>query len=154
MSTDESGWGRYLETAMAHGRLSSAELSRRSGVNETQISRWLRDHGQPTLDNLRRLAVVFNRPLLELAVAAGHLTAAEAKLQDVRPSQASDDLAAVAVADALRLLDDVRSVLIQATTTTPRQRPPAAYRAAARESKDRLRSEVQPHEGEHHSGTG
>jgi transcriptional regulator with XRE-family HTH domain len=67
----------------AAGISNAAELARRTGVNESQISRWLRGIGQPDLSNLRKIAPTLRRPMLQLLVAAGHLTAAEARMQEL-----------------------------------------------------------------------
>lgn len=86
--TGEQNWQAYLSGAMqAAGIDSGAELARRAGINESQVSRWLRGIGQPDLTNLRRIAPVLGRPVLELAVAAGHLSPEEAKLKEVRPPE-------------------------------------------------------------------
>jgi transcriptional regulator with XRE-family HTH domain len=81
MSTN---WPAYLKAAMdAAGVQSAAELSRRTGIGEAQISRWLRGQNQTEMPMLRRLSPVLKVPVLELAVAAGHIEPAEARMKDV-----------------------------------------------------------------------
>jgi transcriptional regulator with XRE-family HTH domain len=87
-SDEIPGWSDYLRAAMQAAEVpNAAALARDSGVNESQISRWLRGVGQPDLTNLRRIAPILKRPLLELAVAAGHLSSTEAKVKDVKPPE-------------------------------------------------------------------
>lgn len=88
------GWDDYLRDAMAAARIpNAAELSRLTGVNESQISRWLRGVGQPDVSNLRRLSPALRIPMLDLLVAAGHLTASEAKIRELHvPAQHKIDL--------------------------------------------------------------
>jgi hypothetical protein len=47
------------------------------------VSRWLRGLNQPDVPNLRRVRPVLGVTMLELLVAAGHLTLEEAQLRDV-----------------------------------------------------------------------
>jgi transcriptional regulator with XRE-family HTH domain len=76
-------WADYLRRAMAHSHVSNAaELSRRSGISESQIGRWLRDIGVPDIDKLRKVSRTLQRPLLEMVVAAGHLSLEEAQMRD------------------------------------------------------------------------
>jgi transcriptional regulator with XRE-family HTH domain len=80
---DDGSWGTYLRRAMDYARIpNAAELHRRSGISESQISRWLRDQGAPDIETLRKVAKTLRRPVLEVVVAAGHLTSEEARLQD------------------------------------------------------------------------
>jgi transcriptional regulator with XRE-family HTH domain len=65
----------------AAGISTASELARTSGISEPVASRWLRGLTQPDVVNLRRLAPVIDVPILELLVAAGHLTQQEAKLR-------------------------------------------------------------------------
>jgi transcriptional regulator with XRE-family HTH domain len=46
------------------------------------VSRWLRGVNQPDVPNLRRVRPVLGVPMLELLVAAGHVTLEEAQLRD------------------------------------------------------------------------
>jgi transcriptional regulator with XRE-family HTH domain len=76
------GWAGYLESAMRSAGLTQAELARRSGLAESMVSRWLRGLNQPDVPNLRRVGPVLGVPMLELLVAAGHVTLAESRLRD------------------------------------------------------------------------
>jgi transcriptional regulator with XRE-family HTH domain len=67
---------------MRSAGLSQAELARRSGLAESMVSRWLRGLNQPDVPNLRRVRPVLGVPMLELLVAAGHVTLEEAQLRD------------------------------------------------------------------------
>ena len=67
---------------MRSAGLTQAELARRSGLAESMVSRWLRGLNQPDVPNLRRVGPVLGVPLLELIVAAGHVTQDEAGLRD------------------------------------------------------------------------
>jgi transcriptional regulator with XRE-family HTH domain len=81
-------WAPYLESAMRGAGLTQAELARRSGLAESMVSRWLRGLNQPDVPNLRRVGPVLGVPMLELLVAAGHVTQDEARLLDApRPPE-------------------------------------------------------------------
>lgn len=67
---------------MRSAGLTQAELARRSGLAESMVSRWLRGLNQPDVPNLRRVRPVLAVPMLELLVAAGHVTLEEAQLRD------------------------------------------------------------------------
>jgi transcriptional regulator with XRE-family HTH domain len=107
------GWSDYLADLMRRaGFANAADLSRASGIDQTQISRWLRGHGQPSLDNLRRLSPVVRRPMLELAVRAGHFTSEEARLKDL-PSQPLTDVdLETAIEQAPDLIDEAKQHLL------------------------------------------
>jgi transcriptional regulator with XRE-family HTH domain len=73
---------------MRSAGLTQAELARRSGLAESMVSRWLRGLNQPDVPNLRRVGPVLGVPMLELLVAAGHVTQDEARLRDApRPPE-------------------------------------------------------------------
>jgi transcriptional regulator with XRE-family HTH domain len=67
------------------GATRPAELSRATGIPETNISRWLRGTAVPDLDNCRKLAHGLERPVLEVMVYAGHISPAEASLKELVP---------------------------------------------------------------------
>jgi transcriptional regulator with XRE-family HTH domain len=75
-------WAQYLEAAMRSAGLTQAELARRSSLAESMVSRWLRGLNQPDVPNLRRVRPVLGVTMLELLVAAGHVTLEEAQLRD------------------------------------------------------------------------
>jgi transcriptional regulator with XRE-family HTH domain len=80
--SSERDWAAYLESAIRASGLTQAELARRSGLAESMVSRWLRGLNQPDVPNLRRVRPVLGVPMLELLVAAGHVTLEEAQLRD------------------------------------------------------------------------
>lgn len=80
--SSERDWAAYLESAIRSSGLTQAELARRSGLAESMVSRWLRGLNQPDVPNLRRVRPVLGVPMLELLVAAGHVTLEEAQLRD------------------------------------------------------------------------
>lgn len=106
------GWADYLDHAMgAAGFANAADLSRAAGVDQTQISRWLRGVGQPSVENLRKLAPVLKVPLLRLLVEAGHITRAEAGLRDVPAPAPATDIPS-AVENASDLIDEAKRHLL------------------------------------------
>jgi transcriptional regulator with XRE-family HTH domain len=68
---------------------SVTDLANSSGLNRSGIQRWKAGTLRPDVDNARRLAEAFGRPLLEVLVAADILTEEEAKLQASIPDPAS-----------------------------------------------------------------
>jgi transcriptional regulator with XRE-family HTH domain len=80
--SSERDWATYLESAIRSSGLTQAELARRSGLAESMVSRWLRGLNQPDVPNLRRVRPVLGVRMLELLVAAGHVTLEEAQLRD------------------------------------------------------------------------
>lgn len=80
---NQAGWGAYLSKLMRARKIGSdAELARRSGINQSLISRWKKDDVAPGVDNLRRLSRALDVPLLELMVAAGVVEPKEARMAD------------------------------------------------------------------------
>lgn len=79
------GWAAYVRKRMDDMKVSGpSDLARRSGVDQSVISRWLNEGRTPTVDALRRLAKPLDTSLLELMVAAGHLTREEADAEERR----------------------------------------------------------------------
>lgn len=56
----------------------ASELGHATGVDQSLISRWLRDGVRPSIENLRRIQPALRVPLNDLLVAAGHVEEAEA----------------------------------------------------------------------------
>lgn len=82
----QDDWASWLGERMAHvGFVSNSDLARASGVPDSAISRWRTSGTMPSLGQLRRLVEPLQAPLLELLVAAGHLTAEEAQLREIAP---------------------------------------------------------------------
>lgn len=94
--SDASDWPSYLLAAMkAAGYTRQADLSRDTGIGDAVISKWLGGVTQPSIPQLRRLSAALRLPVLQLAVAAGHFTAKEAQLKDVKlpaPQDIGDDI--------------------------------------------------------------
>lgn len=103
---DEAGWQLYLTRWMAQCDLSNADLSRATGIGESNISRWRRGiSGAPDVESCRRLAHAIGRPMIEVLVACGHLSPSEAReIVPQTPPQMPPTLARLAVVQ--RVLDD------------------------------------------------
>lgn len=72
-------WASYVRERMRRQKVAGpSELARASGVDQSVISRWLNEGRTPTVDALRRIAGPLETSLLDLMVAAGHITADEA----------------------------------------------------------------------------
>ena len=107
-------WATYLRRAMTHARVpNAAELSRRSGISESQISRWLRDVGAPDIETLRKVGKPLRRPMLEMLVAAGHITQQEAQMKDA-PTVPDAPQTRQAILDDPALSPAVRAMLLAA----------------------------------------
>lgn len=96
-----------------------AELSRRSGVGQWQLSQYHRGMAQPSVKSLRKLAPALNAPLVKLMLVAGHNDAAELELDDdldlrVIPAEFRDLLA---LWDDSRLTKDQRSFVRRSIAT-------------------------------------
>jgi transcriptional regulator with XRE-family HTH domain len=98
MHEHDRTFGDYLRAELDQRHMTGADLSRASGVANSVISRWLSDETRPSLENVRLIAQNFGRPILEVVVAAGLLTAEEAKQQPPSASALSDD----------ELIDEIR----------------------------------------------
>ncbi len=82
--TPDADWAAWLARRMRQlGFDANSELARATGVPDSAISRWRTSGTIPTIGQLRRLVTTLQAPLLELMVAAGHLTEAEAELREV-----------------------------------------------------------------------
>lgn len=81
METDRR-WADYLTAAMASaGYTRASDLAKASGVKHPVISRWMDGTSLPDVASLRRLVKPLGVPLLELMVAAGHLSPQEANMK-------------------------------------------------------------------------
>lgn len=114
VSAVSTPWPEYLHKAMkAAGIETAAELSRRTGIGEAQISRWLRGQNQTDVQMIRRLSPVLKVPVVELLVAAGHIDPAEAKMKD-RPEPPAVPVGAGVDPDLLVELRDASPEAIEA----------------------------------------
>jgi transcriptional regulator with XRE-family HTH domain len=93
-------WRTWVLHQMSrHGWTSQADVVRSSSLTRSAISQWLdedRDQ-QPTIENCRKAAEAFGVPILEVLVAAGHITAEEAGQPPAPP-----------VGGAVELLEDIQ----------------------------------------------
>ena len=72
-------WAEWLgERMSALGFDANSDLARATGVPDSVISRWRTTGTTPSIGQLRRLQSALQVSLVELLVAAGHLTADEA----------------------------------------------------------------------------
>lgn len=81
-------FGAYLQDLLDRAEWTQADLGRAADIHPTLIGRWIK--GQDiSVPNARAVAAALNRPLLEVLIAAGILTAEEAKASDWEPSDAT-----------------------------------------------------------------
>lgn len=74
-----ASWADWLAARMAAtGFTANSDLARATGVPDSVISRWRTSGTTPSIGQLRRLCPALQVSLLELLVAAGHLTKDEA----------------------------------------------------------------------------
>lgn len=74
-----ASWADWLAARMAAtGFTANSDLARATGVPDSVISRWRTSGTIPSIGQLRRLCPALQVSLLELLVAAGHLTKDEA----------------------------------------------------------------------------
>lgn len=94
MATTQPDWASYLAAAMdAAGFERNTQLADAADIKQPVISRWLSGDSLPDMTNLRKLSGPLGIPILELAVAAGHLTPAEAGVKITpRPPRVERDL--------------------------------------------------------------
>lgn len=72
---------QWMTDQLASRDWTVTDLANASGLNRSGIQRWKSGALRPDVDNARKLAEAFRRPLLEVLVAADILTEEEAKLQ-------------------------------------------------------------------------
>ncbi len=118
-----TAWWDYVQRLMDARDLTAADLSRRSGVDQSVIGRW-RDRGaKPSPENVRKIALALGQYVAQAAVQAGHYTAEELSTsavvdpEEVDLSAISDD----------RVLDEVRTRMRgghRGRPTGPRRRRP------------------------------
>lgn len=75
-------WADWLADRMqATGFEANSDLARAAGVPDSVISRWRTSGTTPSIAQLRRLPAALQVSLLELLVAAGHLSPEEARVR-------------------------------------------------------------------------
>lgn len=53
-------WGAYVRAVMCKLGWSAVDLEARTGLHRSQISRWIHNHREPTLDGVHRIALAFS----------------------------------------------------------------------------------------------
>lgn len=79
-------WAKSLRREMIRRSWRAADAAKAMGVDSSVMSKWLSGIREPDLESCRRIAENLGRPLLEIAVKAGLITAEEAgekPLQDL-----------------------------------------------------------------------
>lgn len=93
-------WSEYVRRVV--GRDKQTDVARKTGIDQTTISRWLNPSqrgpaARISSQNVARFARGYGRPVLEAFVVAGFLTADEAGMTTAEPT----DLGQVADADLI-----------------------------------------------------
>ncbi|MGZ4591410.1 MAG: helix-turn-helix domain-containing protein [Actinomycetes bacterium] len=105
-------WADWLIARMhATGFDSNSDLARSTGVPDSVISRWRTSGTVPSIAQLRRLTSALQVSLLELVVAAGHLTAEEAGVTSFSPAVRVPRDARDAIRHDALLDDDLKHLL-------------------------------------------
>lgn len=93
MDEHRGAFGLYLQGHMTSHDMTATDLANATGVSQSIISRWISGATKPSVENLRPVASVIGRPLLEVVVAAGILTPDEANATFVHApaTELSDD---------------------------------------------------------------
>lgn len=105
-------WADWLAARMrATGFDSNSDLARETGVPDSVISRWRTSGTTPSIGQLRRLGPALQVSLLELLVAAGHLTADEAGVSSFTPAVRVVRTTRDAIREDPVLDDDLRHLL-------------------------------------------
>jgi transcriptional regulator with XRE-family HTH domain len=111
-SLGPASYAEWLSARMdALGFGANSELARASGVPDSAISRWRTTGTTPTIAQLRRLVGPLQASLLELLVAAGHLTRDEARLREVVTPVRQPRTTAEAIDLDPELPDDLKHLL-------------------------------------------
>jgi transcriptional regulator with XRE-family HTH domain len=80
-------WADWLGARMqAVGFEANSDLARATGVPDSVISRWRTSGTTPSIAQLRRLQSALQVSLVELLVAAGHLSPEEARVTSFSPA--------------------------------------------------------------------
>jgi transcriptional regulator with XRE-family HTH domain len=105
-------WADWLGDRMrATGFDSNSDLARETGVPDSVISRWRTSGTTPSIAQLRRLGPALQVSLLELLVAAGHLTSDEAGVPSFSPAVRVPRTTRDAIREDPALDDDLRHLL-------------------------------------------
>lgn len=83
MPSQSTPWATWLGERMAYlGFATNSDLARAAGIPDSVISRWRTAGTTPLVEQLRRLSVPLQAPMLELLVAAGYLSSEEAEVTE------------------------------------------------------------------------
>lgn len=74
-------WWEYVQRIA--GSATSSEISRRTGINQSSITRW--QISSPRPESVAAFARAYGRPVLEAFIAAGFLTEEEAQVTQIEP---------------------------------------------------------------------
>jgi transcriptional regulator with XRE-family HTH domain len=123
----EGDWPAFLEKYMKAFGWDNLDVASETGIDRSQVSRWLRHEGRPTPDSLRLVCAAFHVDIRLGIAAAGMFTADElrlrtresrrAVLRSCKPEELTEEL-----------LDRVRGA------TAPAVPPPPVAKAARRGS--------------------
>lgn len=70
--TSENSLGPWLGQKLYQHRMTQTELASRVGVNQTQISSYLKGKRRPSSETCKRLAEALSVPVDEVLIVAGH----------------------------------------------------------------------------------
>lgn len=99
---DEPTFGRWLTAIMRDRGLTQAEIARRIGVDDAQVSRWRRDLVVPSVPHLQRIAGALDLPRVLLDRLAGYPVPDEADvLLPAAPANPPTTTTSRAAADGL-----------------------------------------------------
>jgi hypothetical protein len=105
-------WAEWLgERMLVLGFEGNSDLARATGVPDSVISRWRTSATTPSIGQLRRLQSALQMSLVELLVAAGHLTADEARVTSFTVPQRLSKGTRDAISQDQELDDDLRHLL-------------------------------------------
>jgi transcriptional regulator with XRE-family HTH domain len=105
-------WAEWLgERMLVLGFEGNSDLARATGVPDSVISRWRTSATTPSIGQLRRLQSALQMSLVELLVAAGHLTADEARVTSFTVPQRLSRGTRDAISQDQELDDDLRHLL-------------------------------------------
>lgn len=83
MPPQRTSWAGWLGERMARlGYVTNSDLARAAGIPDSVISRWRTTGTKPAVEQLRRLSVPLQAPMLELLIASGYLSSDEAQVTE------------------------------------------------------------------------
>lgn len=109
MEDDIAAFPQYVRRQLDRLDWTVADLARAAELPESTVGRWVRGKTVPGIDSARQLAEALRRPLLEVLVAAGLITAEEAKQRTVARHDPADLTNEQIAAEVARRLDAASS---------------------------------------------